>query len=82
MKNGNAAKIIGTAITILLVLVGYIFGGWRTDMANAQRNQTTVSETVQEQGNRITALETRYESIDKSLAGIERMLAEKNSPGG
>ena len=77
MKNGNAWKTLGVSITVLLFVVGCILGGWRADMTNAQRERSDINTAVVTQGNRITALETRYENIDDSLVEIKTILKEK-----
>ena len=77
MKNGATWKVISCAAVLLFGLVTFILGGWRTDMANAATDRQAISKTVGEQGNRITALETRYETIDKTLGRIEEILKEQ-----
>jgi len=77
MKNGSAWKVTICAATILFGMLAFILGGWRGDMANAQRERVSIGEEVVRQGNRITTLETRYERIDKSLDRIEELLGEK-----
>jgi len=76
MKNGSTWKVISCAAVLLFGLVTFILGGWRTDMANAATDQRALGESVELQGNRITALETRYETIDKALDRIEKALKE------
>ena len=77
MKNGSTWKVISCAAVLLFGLVTFILGGWRTDMANAASERQAIGKSVGEQGNRITALETRYETIDKSLERIEKALKER-----
>ena len=84
MKNGSTWKVISCAAVLLFGLLTFILGGWRTDMANAASDRRAISAVVNDgnksvelQGNRITALETRYETIDKALDRIEGMLKER-----
>ena len=77
MKNGSTWKVISCAAVLLFGLVTFILGGWRTDMANAAIERQATAKSVGEQGNRITALETRYETIDRSLERIEKALKER-----
>ena len=77
MKNGSTWKVIAVGASLLFAMVSFILGGWRTDMANAATDQRALSESIELQGNRITALETRYETIDKALDRIEKALKER-----
>ena len=77
MKNGSAWRVVGVGMALLVAMVSYIIGGWRSDMERAQGERDKLTLRTQDQGERIAVLESRYEGIAEDLKEIKDILKER-----